>query len=1132
MNPDRRPTPGRKLSPVKYRAATKQMEDLLNPETLDDMTRKLLLEEVRRPELTNFNSVPYSTQNNVVPSTLSPVSSPATTSRKRRGKENDKKKAVPRLLSLRKKLANGKTLPYHPLTPPDNNPVESSRGLSVGNGAPSRGGVGGGGGGVRLQNLHSIPTLEKLAEISPTSSGSASSLPKGDLGSLPQVSQSFSGVMADPCSPTALSPHTWKSTSSPESSTQFPNPLSQPQQDIVLSLASRLRETEQLLRVYQLELQENYRKLRETREALEKAKKQNEEDEQNILSLYEAKQDVEAELRELTQFLRSQGLEWDRSENKAKAIPETLKKVVLRGGRTLGGGKRLGGDSSEKPKEEEKEKKESASKKEGEVQSEAPLPTPPSQPSSGGEQGLPLWASESGGKAPRETFPQEGFHLYQGMLPKDPLQLLNNSDGDGFLRQNGNTSTSVRAFIAQEMERKGPSLYNHQGSHGPPGIGASSTASNTEGMGGGDPTSLSSFTAKIGTIGHTSGTGSTGLPTPAEGPVSTSAPFLSLPSSSSPSSLAPGSMPAPPIDIALLQRNAQILSNYVGSKQVVTSEDGHKGCIRDREIVRVVIYKNGICVNNGPFRPFGWPLCEAFIQDLAEGYYPYEFKEKYPDGYPLEVTDRHEEECDPYNPQTSGAAFSSAGGGVSGNVLSTVRVWENDGGYQPVSQDEFLQKLPVKAISATGRLIDVRETIASILSGGEKPASCGTSAGTAVLDACRIEKPGEPGHAMRPAHHLTKAEIQMLQHETSVGVTPVPQPSSPLAIDGTPTLSLPLPSPTAKKNPKTPNLGSSSALGAGGSSSLSTVVSSDKRRGRKRTKQPTAAQAHKEMESERFPHSHYNGLPPRDASGKIMPSGNENMNAGHEGRELSVHSSRSWSTSSASQSFSGASSGSGSPSRRGRNNGISIQRTPQHPTTSAPFLPSPLVVKPLMGNPYTKKDVGSVTANPSHLGSSSTSTSATMPFTSTAASVHQHTSTTLASSQQSSLPTVNGNSSLSGAQQTPQGPPDAVGSRPQHPVPGPAPSLSSPQPPRPSVPLLSLLIRLPSGQSLTLSLSPEDTIATLREEFIAAVSPTFDEHTNFEFCRAFPPLTFSDHSKSLASYGIGNRSALLVKLIK
>ena len=36
----------------------------------------------------------------------------------------------------------------------------------------------------------------------------------------------------------------------------------------------------------------------------------------------------------------------------------------------------------------------------------------------------------------------------------------------------------------------------------------------------------------------------------------------------------------------------------------------------------VVVYLDGICVNQGPFRPYGWAFCDAFLNDLLDGFFP------------------------------------------------------------------------------------------------------------------------------------------------------------------------------------------------------------------------------------------------------------------------------------------------------------------------------------------------------------------------------------------------------------------------------------------------------------------------------------------------------------------------------
>ena len=50
------------------------------------------------------------------------------------------------------------------------------------------------------------------------------------------------------------------------------------------------------------------------------------------------------------------------------------------------------------------------------------------------------------------------------------------------------------------------------------------------------------------------------------------------------------------------------------------------------EPLPLTIYRNGIFLMKGPFRPFGNPTTEQFINDILDGYFPYELKEKYPEG--------------------------------------------------------------------------------------------------------------------------------------------------------------------------------------------------------------------------------------------------------------------------------------------------------------------------------------------------------------------------------------------------------------------------------------------------------------------------------------------------------------------
>lgn len=185
-----------------------------------------------------------------------------------------------------------------------------------------------------------------------------------------------------------------------------------------------------------------------------------------------------------------------------------------------------------------------------------------------------------------------------------------------------------------------------------------------------------------------------------------------------------------PVSIDVLKRHARILSDHVGSKGVVTN--GKQGYIKEREVVHIVIYQDGICVNGGLFRPFGWTLCDAVLKDLADGFYPYEFRKRYPDGFPIEIID-----------QTSvrfAAIPNAAKPGLHVKSLESVRR-ESGGGPQRESREEFVKRLPATRVTPGGRLVPVQEQIASLI--GVRPERPERGALRHVTEAERHVSGGE-----------------------------------------------------------------------------------------------------------------------------------------------------------------------------------------------------------------------------------------------------------------------------------------------------------------------------------------------------------------------------------------------------
>eukprot|EP01028_Stygiella_incarcerata_P002663 TRINITY_DN1501_c0_g1_i3.p1 TRINITY_DN1501_c0_g1~~TRINITY_DN1501_c0_g1_i3.p1 ORF type:complete len:565 (-),score=172.24 TRINITY_DN1501_c0_g1_i3:214-1908(-) len=97
-----------------------------------------------------------------------------------------------------------------------------------------------------------------------------------------------------------------------------------------------------------------------------------------------------------------------------------------------------------------------------------------------------------------------------------------------------------------------------------------------------------------------------------------------------------------PFDVEKLKKNVHRMNMDVGdgSSYVPKIEDGQRK-LEKMEPLGIALYKNGMVVGEGgAFRPYSWDLSIAFVNDIMDGYFPYEFKDKYPDGIPLRIVDK------------------------------------------------------------------------------------------------------------------------------------------------------------------------------------------------------------------------------------------------------------------------------------------------------------------------------------------------------------------------------------------------------------------------------------------------------------------------------------------------------------
>ncbi|XP_066420705.1 UBX domain-containing protein 11 [Molothrus aeneus] len=97
------------------------------------------------------------------------------------------------------------------------------------------------------------------------------------------------------------------------------------------------------------------------------------------------------------------------------------------------------------------------------------------------------------------------------------------------------------------------------------------------------------------------------------------------------------------VDFDLILEHIKDLNSLVGegSSQVEQTLRGAR--LRRAEPLPVTLYRDGITVGqHGAFRPYQHPATQQCLQDIMDGYFPSELQPRYPDGVPLQVTDRRD----------------------------------------------------------------------------------------------------------------------------------------------------------------------------------------------------------------------------------------------------------------------------------------------------------------------------------------------------------------------------------------------------------------------------------------------------------------------------------------------------------
>ncbi|XDV40704.1 hypothetical protein PO909_009733 [Leuciscus waleckii] len=197
----------------------------------------------------------------------------------------------------------------------------------------------------------------------------------------------------------------------------------------------------------------------------------------------------------------------------------------------------------------------------------------------------------------------------------------------------------------------------------------------------------------------------------------------------------------------LVMQNIQDLNIVAGEGEshVTAIPGGAK--LTQKSSIPLWLYKNGIVMFSGPFRSYQEPTTQECMQDLMDGFFPSELQERFPNGVPLQVHDKRDEEFVVRRPwsefpgrgQTIDGArrqsvdrseqtFSTAskqsqipGLNRFDNVLllyyCTLHLgFESIFLGKKLSMEQFLQKLPETVVKA-GKVISIRDSVKAHLQG-------------------------------------------------------------------------------------------------------------------------------------------------------------------------------------------------------------------------------------------------------------------------------------------------------------------------------------------------------------------------------------------------------------------------------
>ncbi|XP_025870340.1 UBX domain-containing protein 11 isoform X2 [Vulpes vulpes] len=172
----------------------------------------------------------------------------------------------------------------------------------------------------------------------------------------------------------------------------------------------------------------------------------------------------------------------------------------------------------------------------------------------------------------------------------------------------------------------------------------------------------------------------------------------------------PGDSLAPPeVDFDRLLASLKDLSELVvdGDTQVTPMPGGAR--LHVLEPIPLKLYRNGLMMFDGPFRPFHDPSTQRCLRDILDGFFPSELQRLYPDGVPFKVSDLRNQ----VYPENGLDPFPGEGRVVGRQRMhKPLDRMEHSGSR--MTAEKFLNRLP-KFVIRQGEVVDIRGPIRDTL---------------------------------------------------------------------------------------------------------------------------------------------------------------------------------------------------------------------------------------------------------------------------------------------------------------------------------------------------------------------------------------------------------------------------------